>query len=90
MTEPTKVVAILSGGDWYDASVDHVVVPPGLNLDAAKSKWNAWHHDVYYPEMETARSLGSKLPEYFTFPKYLIEFCGARDAGDDDVLVVEA
>ena len=34
-----KLIAIHSGGDWYDASVRFLEVPKELDEDAVKKKW---------------------------------------------------
>jgi hypothetical protein len=34
-----KIIAIHSGGDWYDASADYLVLPEGVNLDEERHLW---------------------------------------------------
>ena len=34
-----RVVAMCSGGDWCDASVEHIQVPHDMNLDEMKTEY---------------------------------------------------
>jgi len=40
--EMSRTIAILGGGDWADASVDHVKVPDAMSLDEMHSKYLEW------------------------------------------------
>lgn len=71
-------VAIYSGGDWNDASVCHVQVPEGVDLDAAKKAWRVWYETHYLPEYRA-----SKKPKFIDFPMWLKQFYGATD---DDMI----
>ena len=45
-----RIVAVLGGHDWVDASVRHIRVPVGLDLKAAEEEWGALrklHGDQY-------------------------------------------
>ena len=45
-----RIVAVLGGDDWTDASVSHIRVPVGLDLKAAEKEWDALrklHGDQY-------------------------------------------
>lgn len=61
-----RIVAIFGGGDWYDASVDYLVVPAGMDLDAEKEAHSKWWR---------SRSKGEP---YKDFPERLIERGAAR------------
>lgn len=37
-----KLVAILGGGDWTDASLNHLIVPSAVDMENAKSEWIDW------------------------------------------------
>ena len=43
----SKIWAICSGCDWYDASVDHVIIPEGMNLEQEEKERDRavreWH-----------------------------------------------
>ena len=60
-----KQVAIMSGGDWYDASCDHVSVPADLDLEAAEREYDEW--------IKTSQS-------YITFIDWLEKFKGATES----------
>jgi hypothetical protein len=34
-----KLVALISGGDWADASVQHLVLPDGMDLEVEKVEY---------------------------------------------------
>jgi len=74
MTE-TRIVAILGGGDWYDASVDHLVVPAGLDIEAEHKKYNAWYREFR----------AGKFSKYINFTKWLEMHAGARPTTEEEV-----
>lgn len=39
----TKIAAIMGGGDWYDASVTHLVIPEDLDLLKWKVRYEEWY-----------------------------------------------
>ncbi len=69
----SRIVAIV-GGDEYDTSCDHVVVPDGMDLEAEKEAYARWL---------PGRPRGS----WKNFDAWLIER-GAREAGPDDVEIL--
>ena len=71
----TKLVAIISGGDWYDASVEHIVLPKNSDMDKLKAEYDA--------RDETERK---KFP-YYNFTGWLKAYHGARDATEDECLI---
>jgi len=76
-----KLVAILSGGDWYDASVTHLVMPEKVDLNEAKKAWDKWYRQIYCKSKQSA--------DYFCFSTWLIKNYGARDATEKDVEIFE-
>lgn len=76
----TRTVAIMSGGDWNDASVYFLDVPADLDLDKAYEAYNQWYNEVYRPQLPR-RPLGEplKIP-YKTFTEWLKEIYLAEDA----------
>ncbi len=74
----TRIVAILAGGDWYDASVEHLAVPTTVSLDEARAEYDRWYREEY---------ITRKDRQYRSFAQWLVERCGARDAEDSDVEV---
>jgi len=64
-------VAIYGGGDWSDASVEHLEVPQDLDLDQARKARAEWYRG-YVPGKT----------RYLSFSDFLVERCGARPATD--------
>ena len=71
--EVMKQVAILGGGDWFDASVEHLSVPDDLNLADAKREFDEWR----------------KTDDYISFPDWLRKFKGAEDSSVECYRVFE-
>lgn len=75
-----RIVAIMGGGDWVDASVEHLVVPSDLDLGAEFRAYNKWYHRKYCPVLRT----DNRIP-YLSFTEWLIKR-GARRTTDNEVL----
>lgn len=75
-----RIVAIMGGGDWYDASVEHLVLPSDIDLNAEYQAYEEWYHQQYF----LARETGEGTP-FLTFSAWLIQQ-GARRTTDDEVL----
>lgn len=69
----TRIAAILGGGDWWDATVSHLVLPAPLNVDEAKKRYNEWYHRWY--------NGGHDPLLWMSFPDYLIKHEGCQPAG---------
>jgi len=69
--ERGKTVAIMGGGDWADASVDHLVIPSDMDIDQA---YNDYYTDICRPNAR-----------WVSFVEWLMQH-GARDTTDDEVL----
>ena len=78
MRSPGRLVALL-GGDWYDASVDHLLIPDGMDLKKEMEAWKEWVQKVYGQP-------GSDVP-YIFFPDWLVQH-GAQKATSEEVEVV--
>jgi len=72
-----RIVAIMGGGDWYDASVDHLIVPREIDLEAEKRKWDEWYQYVYCSPENQDRKV-----RYICFVEWL-ENIGAKQATDE-------
>lgn len=83
---PVKICAVLGGGDWADASVDHLRIPADLDLDAAKQDWDHWYQTQYTPYVWD-RSLPKV--EYMSFVTWLVVNCGAEHATEDDIVIFD-
>lgn len=85
----TKLVAILGGGDWNDASVDHLVLPAQADLHDAKRAYNTWYRNVYCPAVQRRRLDSPPDVTYMSFVDFLRVNYGATIATDTDILIVE-
>lgn len=72
-----RLLAVLDGGDWADASVTHVVVPQDVNVEEEQKKHREWYENEYRGN--------SKTMKYLSFDEWLIERCGGRAAEETDV-----
>ncbi len=68
-----KTVAIMGGGDWYDASVSFLDIPKGIDLKSEQQKYSEWYTKIYCPDLHA----GGR-PKYFAFTDWLIKYCGAK------------
>lgn len=67
-----RVVAIRSGGDWADASCEHLILPLHLDLADEYRNYSRWYEEEY-------RSSYPKKVAYMTFTEWLKKR-GATDA----------
>ncbi len=74
------ILALLGGGDWADASVCHLVIPDGMDLDKEKEAWWKWYNEQYIPKYQIPHEI-----EYISFEQQLINN-GARLTTEDEVL----
>ena len=77
--KPVKFVAIMSGGDWADASVEHLVAPRDMGLVELKKKYDIWYSNVWMPALNNEEPM-----EFMNFSQYLIQN-GARKTTDDEL-----
>jgi hypothetical protein len=75
-----KIIAIESGGDWTDASCEHIVLLKEVNLDKEKRKHEIWYEKIYLPALKRDAN-----PKYFSFTEWLIEGGLARKTEDDEL-----
>lgn len=66
-----KILAIYSGGDWYDADCEHLVLLKDIDLDKEKEIYNNWYQTDYIPRIDLH-------PIYHTFSEWLIKKGFAR------------
>ena len=71
MKKIEKIYAICSGGDWADASVDHVILPKGVDVEEEAKKCNQYYREVY-----CKAEVGNR--KYYCLTSWLIEKCGGR------------
>ena len=59
-----RIVAIVGGEDY---SLEHVVAPAGLDLEATKRERDDWYHNVWCPAYEARQAIKS-IPERAATP----------------------
>ena len=72
-----KIWAILGGGDWFDASVDHLILPEGIDIEKEYEKHQDWYNNEYCPP-------AIKKIEYMDFTDWLKRL-GAREPTKDEL-----
>lgn len=80
-----KIIAIMGGGDWADASVAHLVIPDGMNLDKEHDAYREWYQNKYLPALRRSRDVVHLKVKYITFANWLIKH-GARQTTEEEVL----
>ena len=74
-----KIIAICGGGDWADASVEHLILPDDLDLDKEQTAHRTWYRDEYSPDTRSGKNL-----EYFSLVDWLKQR-GAREPTEDEL-----
>ena len=74
-----KITAIYGGGDWADASVDHLVVPDDVSVDEQKKEWWNWYNTAYCPAVRSGEN-----PKYVGLVEWLVKL-GARKPTEDEL-----
>jgi len=78
------ITAIHSGGDWYDASADYLVLPEGMDFEMERKQWQVWLAERYHTGLEA----GTKKPPYLNLVQWLLQR-GAREPTDDELVIHE-
>ena len=90
ISEKSKITAIHGGGDWYDASVDYLVIPEGTDLDDEFKKYQKWYREIYCGRKnQDAYGNAGKRMQYMTFGQWLRKNCNARDVTGDELEIFE-
>jgi len=76
----SRIVALLSGGDWSDARIEHLVIPDDMSLESEEKSYRAWYEDEYRPMLLSQNRL-----DYLSFSQWLISK-GARKTTEEEVL----
>jgi hypothetical protein len=71
-----KLIAIYSGGDWSDASCQHLILPDGMDINSEQISYDVWYRDYYKSKKE-----GIKV-EWQNFATFLIGR-GATEPGPE-------
>lgn len=77
-----KLVALMGGGDWTDASVDHLAVPDDLDLETAKKAHSAYYVNTYWPALMEEKK---PKPESFSLAEWLCKHHGARKTTEKEI-----
>lgn len=80
---PSKLVAVLSGGDWADASVTFVKVPVAMDIAAQKEKYDAWYNNEY------KKTLGTPFQVSFMGFEAWLRNHGAVSVPDSEIEIFE-
>ncbi len=79
-----KIYAILGGGDWTETSVDHLILPDGMDIEEENMKYWTWYREVYWPNHIKKTPPDTSKVEFMSFPEWL-EKAGARRPDDDEL-----
>lgn len=72
-----KITTIMGGSDWYDASVNSVVLTGTVGVEDAHKAYRTWYSDVY------RKSTGGV--EHLSFYEWLIKNGFAREPTEDEL-----
>lgn len=75
-----KLVAIMGGGDWVDASIQHILVNDDVDLEAEKVVRETWYQKEYLPALRVKQN-----PIYYSFVEWLINRQLARLATENEI-----
>lgn len=81
--KPHKLVALLSGGDWTDASVTFLKVPSTMCLAEEKAKYDLWYQEQYCKTLRTRF-----CATFMSFTDWLRK-AGAVDTDDSDLEILD-
>lgn len=82
MKKYKKIVAIMGGGDWYDATVEHLVIPKSLDLEHEYKLYRKWYKECYCKKYESETVASG---EYMTFFQWLMKK-GAEKPSEEDLV----
>jgi hypothetical protein len=96
-----RIVALLGGGNWADASVSHILVPSDVNLTEAADRYNREVRESYFEKIRTWKTCevrrlrgiidpsceGVVAPKWVSFSEFLVENCGAGSPINEEVEV---
>lgn len=79
----------MSGGDWTDASVTHIVIRHGVDVESMHGEYRAWYEETYLPALGLWINQGRPGPRpvpYLNFPEWMIREGAARKPDKLDLL----
>ena len=80
-----RLVAILGGGDWTDASVDHLTIPIELDLKQVLVEYKEWYSEWRLRNMSPWSPPPRPEEPYWSFTEWLKRFKGAQIAAETDI-----
>ena len=80
-TRKQKIIAIMGGGDWVDASVNHIVPLGDFSMEELEIKYKNWYNTIYLP---TVKEVKNTL-NYKSIDEWLIENNFARRPNEDEL-----
>jgi hypothetical protein len=80
--ETSRLIALIGGGDWADASIEHLVIPVNLDIEVEKKKYRE-----YLKEYRRLAQTPDRIP-WRGFGVWLVENCSARPATENDIEIV--
>jgi len=69
-----RLAAFYGGGDWADASCKHLVLPPGVDVEAERDACRDYYLYQYLPKMGKPGAV-----PYLSFEQWLVDKCGSRE-----------
>ncbi len=88
MEKNEKLIAILGGGDWADAYVEHLIVPHNLDMKTEFEEYRKWYRNIYCVEVDRCKREGERQKiEYLTYPQWLINR-GAKKPNETDIEII--
>lgn len=76
-----KITAIHSGGDWYDASAEYLVLPENMDIEKEARARQKWYKEKYcVGKLNTT--------DYRTLAEWLIER-GARYPTEEELIIFD-
>ncbi len=77
-----KIIAIHSGGDWYDASADYIVLPDGITSQEIIKQYGEWYR-LFVAKRERREQIN-----YISLAEFFLQN-GGRRPEDSELEVVE-
>ena len=80
MESTEKIVAIMGGGDWADASVEHLVMSKDMDISKEHELYETWYSEVYCKGLRAE----GKHVDFMVFSQWLMRK-GARETTENDL-----
>ena len=84
-----RITALHSGGDWFDANAEYLIIPDTVDIEAERVAWHKWFNEEYWPLHKAAVARREKPPKYDTFFEWLLRKEGVREPTEDELIVID-